>query len=71
MDNFDRLKNEKAHNVRPTRIKIVKAVKREPLEQFLKRYPSKFEQPDKLAIINGMELTDMVKPGDRVKILSQ
>jgi predicted Zn-dependent protease len=71
MSNFDRLKNQKARDVEPTRIKIVKAVQSEPLEQFLNRHPSRMEQPDKLAIINGMELTDMVKPGDRLKILSQ
>jgi len=71
MDAFDRLKNQKARDVKPTRIKIVKAVQREPLEHFLKRHPSTVEQPDKLAVINGMELTDMVKPGDRLKVLTQ
>jgi predicted Zn-dependent protease len=71
MDSFDRLRNENARNVKPVRIKVVKAVKGEPLEQFLSSHPSEAETPDRLAIINGMELTDMVKPGDRLKVLTQ
>ncbi|MFQ5751614.1 MAG: M48 family metalloprotease [bacterium] len=71
MNNFDRLKNQKAKNVQPTRIKVVKVTARSTLKDFLARYPNNKMSADKLAIINGMKLTDIVKPGDRIKVLSR
>ena len=71
MENFERLKNQAAKKVKPTRIKIVRVARSSTLKDFLARYPTKKATPEELAIINGMELTDRVRPGDRVKVLSQ
>lgn len=71
MTNFDRLKNEKARNVKPTRIKVVTVAKSSTLKDFLAKYPHKSITPEKLAIINGMELGDAVKPGDKIKVVAE
>ncbi|MCH7755062.1 hypothetical protein IH970_08065 [candidate division KSB1 bacterium] len=71
MENFERLRNQAAKNATPTRIKVVRVAKSSTLKDFLTRYPTKKSTPEELAIINGMELTDRVRPGDRVKVLSQ
>ncbi len=71
MNNFDRLKNAKARNVKPTRIKVVKVTRDGTLKDFLARYPNEQMSDDKLAIVNGMTLTDRVRPGDRIKVLTK
>lgn len=71
MENFDRLRNQAAKNAKPTRIKVVRVTRSSTLKDFFARYPTKKSSPEELAIINGMELTDWVRPGDRVKVLSQ
>ncbi|MCH8874146.1 hypothetical protein IH824_15480 [candidate division KSB1 bacterium] len=71
MSNFDRLRNRKARNVKPTRIKVVKVSRKTTLKDLLARHPSEEVTPEKLAIVNGMQLTDELKPGDRVKILTK
>ena len=71
MGNFNRLKNQKARHVKPTRVKIVRVTKRTTLKRFLSKYPNKKVPPEKLAIINGMQLTDKVKPGDQIKVLKK
>ncbi len=71
MEGFDRLKNQAAKNVQPARIKVVKVTRATNLETFLKKHPSKKTNPDKLAIINGMKLTDKLKRGDLVKVLTK
>ncbi len=71
MSGFDRLRNQAAKKVEPTRVKVVRVAQTTTLEQFLSKYPSEKLTPDKLAILNGMELTDTVRPGDRIKVLTK
>ncbi|MFQ5822814.1 MAG: M48 family metalloprotease [bacterium] len=71
MRNFDRLKNRAAKNVKPTRVKIVKVTRDGTLKDVLKRYPKGKLTVEQLAILNGMKLTDIVRPGDRIKVLAK
>ncbi len=71
MNGFDRLKNQKARLVKPTHIKVVAVRRAATLGQFLAKHPSKELTPEKLAIVNGMQLTDRVKPGDKIKVLTK
>lgn len=71
MSGFDRLRNRKAKNVKPTRVKVLKVRRKTTLGNFLAKHPSQKATPEKLAIVNGMQLTDTLKPGTLVKVLSQ
>ena len=71
MNNFDRLQNQKAKNIKPTRIKVVKVTENSTLKVFLARYPDDKLSTEEMAILNGMKLTDSVGPGDRIKILAK
>lgn len=71
MEHFDRLRNQKAKNKKPTRLRAIGVSRRSTLKAFLARYPNEKVSAEKLAIINGMKLTDTVRPGDRVKVLRQ
>lgn len=71
MNNFQRLKNQKAKTVKPTRIKVVRVNRTTTLQNFLKRYPNKTVSAEKLAIINGKNLTDKLQRGERVKVLTK
>lgn len=71
MSNFDRLKNRAAKNVKPTRLKIIKVTRGGTLKEVLERYPKGKLTVKQLAILNGMKLTDSVRPGDRIKVLKK
>jgi predicted Zn-dependent protease len=71
MSNFDRLRNEKARAAKPARVKVVTVSKSSTLKDFLTQHPHKSITLDKLAIINGMELGDAVKPGDKIKVVAE
>ncbi|MFQ5639499.1 MAG: M48 family metalloprotease [bacterium] len=71
MNNFDRLRNRQAKNKKPTRVKVVRVRRSSTLKNFLSRYPSGDVTAETLAIVNGMQLTDRVKPGDRIKVLGE
>ncbi|MFQ6113203.1 MAG: M48 family metalloprotease [bacterium] len=70
MTNFDRLRNRRAKNAKPTRVQVVPVTRSSTLKDFLARYPNDKLKEDKLAIMNGMHLTDTVRPGDRIKVLA-
>ncbi|NIV91229.1 M48 family metalloprotease [candidate division KSB1 bacterium] len=71
MSHFDRLKNEQARNKQPTRLKIATVRRSSTLQEFLAQHPTEKIDESKLAIINGIELTDTVQPGDKIKVLSE
>ncbi|MFQ5750879.1 MAG: hypothetical protein ACE5HI_02690 [bacterium] len=71
LDHFDRLRNENARKVKPTRVKVVKVEKESSLKEFLADYPNDKLSTAEMAILNGLELTDMVHAGDRIKDLSE
>ncbi len=71
MAGFDRLRNEAAKKVEPTRIKVVKVTSRSTLADFLKKHPSEKADEEELAIVNGMRLTDVLKPGQQIKVLTK
>jgi len=71
MENFDRLRNQQARNVKPTRVKVVRVKRAGTLKDFLAKYASSAMPTDKLALLNGMSLTDRVKPGDFIKVVKK
>jgi len=71
MDNFDRLKNQAAKNIEPTRVKIITVDKESTLKELLTQYPSNELSLEKMAILNGMNLTDVLPVGSRIKTLTR
>lgn len=71
MTNFDRLRNKAAKSVKPTRVKVVKVAKGGVLKNVLERYPKGNLTVEKLAILNGMSLTEKLKPGNRIKVFNK
>lgn len=71
MSNFDRLRNKKAKAVKPVRVKIITVKRNSKLETILKKHPSKKLTINQLTIMNGMELTTLVKAGEKIKVLTQ
>ena len=69
MNGFDRLKNLQAKSKQPMRVKVVEVTRGSTLQAFLNKYPVGDITTETLAIINGMQLTDTVKRGDKVKVL--
>jgi len=71
MDGFNKLLNRQAKQVQPARVRLVKVPKSITLEKFLQKHPSKVLTPEKLAVLNGMELTETIKAGRKIKILTK
>lgn len=71
MDNFNRLKNQDARNLEPTRIKVVEVKKNSTLKDLLAQHPSAALSVEEMAALNGMSLTDKVHVGDRIKTLTR
>ncbi|NIV94973.1 M48 family metalloprotease [candidate division KSB1 bacterium] len=71
MNNFDRLRNQDAKNIKPTRLKVVEVTESSTLKDFLAGYRNDELSDKDMAILNGMKLTDRVSPGDRIKILTR
>ena len=66
---FDRLRNKKALQKKPLRVRIRKVNKSGDLTKVLKGFGMKQDWLDQLALMNGMELTDRVGAGEYIKIL--
>ncbi|RMF64468.1 MAG: peptidase M48, partial [Calditrichaeota bacterium] len=69
LDQFDRLRNERAKNIKPTRVKVVSVKQKQTLETFLVDYPNSKLSRQQMAILNGMALSDTLQPGQRIKVL--
>lgn len=70
MSSFKPLTDQSKIDVHPDRLKIVTARSSGTLKQVLTSYKQKTAKHNELAIINGMELTDQVKSGQMLKILT-
>jgi predicted Zn-dependent protease len=71
MSNFDIIRDKAAKSVRPTRLKVVEVTRAGTLRAQLDQYPESERAHEELAVLNGLEWTDQLKPGDRIKILSK
>lgn len=71
MGNFDRLRNASARNVQPIRLQVATVDRTTSVQDFLARYPNDKLPEDKMAILNGMQLTDTLQSGDKVKIIKE
>jgi len=67
---FDRLRNRKALQKKPLRVRIRKVRRSGDLASVLKSFGMKQEWLNKLALLNGMELSDRVAAGEYIKILA-
>ena len=71
MSNFDKLTDPDKINREPDRVRIKTVAKDGPLKQALQAHQVTSDQLDELAILNGMELTDVVKKGSLIKVIER
>jgi predicted Zn-dependent protease len=65
---FDRLTDERILNINPVRIKVVEADRRAPFQDFLPDPIPMDHEPLDLAILNQVNLDQMIEPGQKLKI---
>jgi len=65
---FDRLTDERILNINPVRIRIVETDRRAPFQEFLPDPIPMGHEPLDLAILNQVNLDEMIEPGTRLKI---
>ena len=66
---FERLTDVRKLNVKPDRVKIVSTSQRESLGNAFKGFGVADDDLESVALLNGMELEDMVDAGSRIKII--
>ena len=66
---FKRLTSQSKINVKPKRIQIKKVTRGGTLRSFLTAQKVKAEDLESVALLNGMQLSDKVKVGDKVKTI--
>ena len=71
MTNFKKLTDPARLNVKPEVIDVVKVKNSGTLTKAFSDYRMESKRREELAILNGMELTDQVKKGDLIKILTK
>jgi predicted Zn-dependent protease len=69
MKSFDHLRNQAALTKQPQRVKIERVEQPGELRQILTRFGMKADALEELAILNGMQLTDMLQRGELVKVV--
>jgi predicted Zn-dependent protease len=65
---FDRLTDQSILNINPVRLKVVEADRRAPFREFLPDPIPMDHQPLDLAILNQVNLDEMIEPGQKLKI---
>lgn len=68
---FDRLTDERILNINPVRLKIVEADRRATFQEFLPDPIPMDHQPLDLAILNQVNLDEMIEPGQKLKLPAQ
>ncbi len=68
---FDKLTEEKYLNIEPVRLRIVEADRRAPFREFLPDPLPMGNQPQDIAIVNQVDLDEMIEPGTKLKIPAQ
>jgi predicted Zn-dependent protease len=71
MTGFSRLTDPAKLNVQPNRIQVKQIPNNMTLVQALNYYKIPDSQHNELAVVNGMELSDQLDKGTRIKILSK
>jgi predicted Zn-dependent protease len=71
MNGFSRLTDASKINVLPEKIHIVSVKSNGTFQQALNGYSVPSARQDELAILNGMELKDIVQAGQKIKILTK
>lgn len=67
--NFSTLTDRARINVTPARITISRVPRRQTLQEFLQSKSVAADEREKLALLNGMQLSDMLQAGTRVKLI--
>jgi len=67
---FDALTDESLMDVAPKKIEVRKVEKKSTLQEIFNAFGVPEEELENLSIINGMELSDEVEPGMRIKIIA-
>ncbi|NOY79280.1 MAG: M48 family metalloprotease [Calditrichaeota bacterium] len=71
MFKFNRMTNPRRIQIKPNRIYIRKVARTSSLEQALKAFGVSGKDREKLALLNGMKLTDTVQAGTLLKIVKK
>jgi len=71
LNSFKPLTDQTKINVKPERIKIIKAGKTDSLANILKPYGYSAEKQKQIAIMNALELSDKVAAGTLLKIITK
>jgi len=71
LNSFKPLTDQTKINVKPERIKIIKAGKTDSLANILKPYGYSAEKQKQIAIMNALELSDKVAAGTLLKIMTK
>jgi predicted Zn-dependent protease len=69
LNGFKALADQTKINVKPERIKIIKADRTDSLANILKPYSFNADKQKQIAIMNAMELSDKVGAGTLLKII--
>ncbi|MDD8019580.1 MAG: M48 family metalloprotease [Acidobacteriota bacterium] len=71
LNGFKLLSDQAKINVKPERIKIIKAARADSLSNLLKPYGYNQDKQKQIAVMNAMELTDKVPAGTLLKIVTK
>ncbi len=71
MGQFRKLKDPAKINVKPDRVRIKKAVKGGTLKEVLLAFGVAKDRLEKMALLNGMELTDRIAPNTLIKVVEK
>jgi len=71
MNGFRLLTNKSKMNVSPDKLRIKKLTRSMSLKQALKSYKMADEDLEKLALMNGKELTDNLRAGTQIKVIEK
>ena len=63
------MSNAEARSARPLRIKIVTVTARDTIERLAARMAVSDKPVERFRVLNGLDPTDKLKPGDTVKLI--
>lgn len=68
---FDRLTNQRILNINPVRLNVIQTNRRAPFSDFLPNSLPMDIQPEEIAILNQVQLDEMIEAGTTIKIPTQ
>ena len=69
MTGFNRLKDKEKLNVKPDRLKVIKSIKAAKFRDILDEFEVPEDELDDLALLNGLNLDDLVKANTQLKLI--